>query len=66
MEAMKEAVIIIIEVLKGLFTMILELIKEEIPEEILITLIIMTGVVAIIYMIIKLSSKTPRKRKYRY
>lgn len=65
MEAMEEAVTIVIEIFKGLFTMILELIKEEIPEEVLIASIIMIGVVAIIHMIIKLSSKPPRKRKYR-
>lgn len=65
MEAMEEVFTFIFKQFMVLLKMILELVKEEIPEGVLIASIIMIGVVAIIHMVIKLSSKTPRKRKYR-
>lgn len=65
MEAMNEALQFILKVLEGLFTLIISLIKENISDEVLTNSIIIIGTVAIIYIITKLSSKTPRRRKYR-
>ncbi|MDE6670652.1 MAG: hypothetical protein K2K16_00495 [Ruminococcus sp.] len=65
MESMKEALQIVFEVLKGFLAMILSLITENISGEVLVALIIIAGTVAIIYIIAKLSSKIPKRRKYR-
>lgn len=66
MEAMKEVLQFIaefiIETTKDFLTMILNLVMKNIPTEILITAIIMLGVVAIIYIIAKLSTKRTYKR----
>ena len=68
MEAMKEVIEFlaefIIESTKDFLTMILNLIINNVPEEILITAIIMTGTIIIIAMTIKLCTKK-KTRRYR-
>ena len=66
MEAIKEVLQFIaefiIETTKDFLTMILNLVMKNIPTEILITAIIMFGVVAIIFIIAKLSTKRTYRR----
>ncbi len=67
MEAMKEVLQLIaefiIETTKDFLTMILNLVMKNVPTEILITAIIMFGVVAIIFIIAKLSTKRTYNRR---
>lgn len=67
MKAMKEVLQLIaefiIETTKDFLTMILNLVMKNVPTEILITAIIMLGVVAIIYIIAKLSTKRTYNRR---
>lgn len=67
METMKEVLKFItefiIEATEDFITMVLNSVMKNIPTEILITAIIMFGVVAIIYIIAKLSTKRTYNRR---